>query len=295
MRIVRPIIGLLIAGLCYPTLGLAQLTRLDTTQTAPLLTIYPNAITTTDATTSTTVTPTDPAIDPATDPATDTTTSTTTVTPTDSTNDPAIDPATDTTVQPTYTRPPLDTPPPPETPSTPLPGTGTFVPPPLRPPLTPADTPPECPEIEPTPQNPQPICPPATEIPVIPQLPIALMLTPFLAVVLLWAVLAYMGGRQRAVESRFMERHLRTQHAQTVNLAKQKIYREFVDFLSSSNSSDRPLNNPALEQYISKLSLLGSPKINELGQKVQTAFLNNDRATLKPLLKDLAAQIKLEL
>lgn len=265
---------LLIAGLYYPSIGLAQLTRLDTTSI-----IFP-----TD-----TGTVTDPP--PTTDPG-DTGSTSTGMFPTDP-NAPTDTPPADPT-RPTET--PL-----PGTPGLFVPGTpaGTFTPrPPFNPNFPPEETPPpaqECPIVDPTLENPTPVCPTATTVPIIPQVPYLVLGTPFLAVILLWTVLSYMGKRQRAVEERYVTRHLQNQHAQNVNQTRQKIYRKFVDFLSSSNTSDRPLNNQALEQYMSKLALLGSPKVNELGEKVQTAFLNNDHTALKPLLKDLAAQIKLEL
>ena len=77
--------------------------------------------------------------------------------------------------------------------------------------------------------------------------------------------------------------------------AKQKNYREFIDFLSTSTTTSQPLNHQALEKLIARTTILGSPETSKIAEQIKTAFQKNDRQAIKPLLKNLAAQIKLEL
>lgn len=187
------------------------------------------------------------------------------------------------------------------------PGTasGTFTP---RQPLPadtrtpPADTTPpdpECPPVSPA-ENatgssvsaPTP-CPTAT--PVIPQVHPLLFIGPFAAVLLFWAILSFLNGSHGRLEQSLRQRYLQNRHLDTVDRSRRQNYNELLDFLASSTDSGRPLNHQALEQFLSRISLLGSQETNEIGVKIRQAFQDDNRSALKPLIRQLTAAIRRDL
>ncbi len=218
--------------------------------------------------------------------------------------------------QDSYTRPPADDPgttapadptpdrTPPNDGSTRLPS-GTFTPrlPGLTTDPNSPETPdlPDCPPAD-TPNDasigndsdvPSPPCVPAA--PIIPVAHPLLFVTPFLGLLLFWTVLSYLNGRHGARSEALRQRHLRNRHLGTVDHARRQTCNELLDFLASSTDPARPLNHQALEQFLARLALLGSPETNQIAEKIRAAFLKDDRRALKPLIGEITASIRRDL
>lgn len=176
-----------------------------------------------------------------------------------------------------------------------LPGLTTDPNSPETPPLPdcpPADTPDDA-SIGNDSDVPSPPCVPAA--PIIPVAHPLLFVTPFLGLLLFWAVLSYLNGRHGARSEALRQRHLRNRHLGTVDHARRQTCNELLDFLASSTDPARPLNHQALEQFLARLALLGSPETNQIAEKIRTAFLKDDRRALKPLIGEITASIRRDL
>lgn len=168
----------------------------------------------------------------------------------------------------------------------------------VEPPVTPNEQPPvlascppffpfatenvECPKVE-------------TAVPVIPQFPIALAVTPLLALALFWMIISYLNNGQIRTEKRFVANSLANAHRQNVDQTRTKEYQNLLDFLSKELSSPDGFHPNKYEMIAAKIQLLGSPQMQNLVGKIDNAINSNDRQSLKPLIKELGQQIKKEL
>jgi hypothetical protein len=252
--------------------------------TSPVTTVAPSTTTSPAATTDTTTST--PPVDPA---ATATGTA-----PTANNSDGIIVTGTtvpaDTATPPAGTIPPRTTQPPVGT-ST---GATGLTNPDLRPPATQNPPAEACPPINPLSTG-TTECPRTEKIPVIPQIPYPLLATPLLGVLLFWLILSTLNRRQGRMEHRLRQKHLSVEHQKTVSASRNTLYLDLLNQVSSQLGSPDGLDQKSLQNFSSRIELLGSPEVQSLSQKLTTSLADNDRAQTKILLKNLALQIRKEL
>lgn len=235
----------------------------------------------TTGTTNTGTTPTQPAgtTTPTTPPAgtnTGVTTPTTTPTPTV------------TTTPPTKT-PPRDIPTPRPIPTQPT----------AQPTAEPTNTvivsgPEYCPPIAPFADQ-RTECPKVKTVPIIPQFPVGALAAPILAVGLFWLIITYLNRGQLRVEQQFTRRSLANAHKHHVDQTRSREYQSALDHLTSGLSSPDGLSTDKFAPHLAKIQLLGSAKMQKLAAQIDLALHENNRTALKPLIRDLAQQIKKEI
>jgi hypothetical protein len=150
-----------------------------------------------------------------------------------------------------------------------------------------------CPPFDPLAREPVE-CPTKEPVPIIPIPPYLLFLTPALAALLFWGIMSYFNRSQRRIEDQFSQKHIQANHQQNVNKSKVASYRELLDLLTTSQSAGTKPDQNKLQNLLSKVELLGSNEMKDLGIQARTALGNNDTKGLKPILKDMAKQIRLE-
>lgn len=290
--------------------GLSNLTFAQTTTFAPAYTYYDPTYTTDPNATST-------STDPAATNNGNTSSSSTNTTPEPGTYDPAVlqgpssggQPAgttTDTNGNSTTTDPNQPTtsnePAPSSTTTTSTPPRTTTTRPPSRtiPNNTPTPTEPlpepvtaECPPLDPLAN--QPIeCPKTEIVPIIPRPPYFLGLTALLGVILFWVIFSLLNRQQNRSENRLGLRQLTHSHQQTVSSTRQRAYHQLLDFLTETAGSDQPFKQTQYQHLSSQIELLGTPAMNDLNQKIKTALNSGQKSELKPLIRELADQIRSE-
>jgi len=132
-------------------------------------------------------------------------------------------------------------------------------------------------------------------LPVIPQLPYILIITPVLGLLLFWLVLSQINRGQIGTENRLRKKRLATTHAQTVIGSRTSLYREMLEYLSGSLDKNNALDPEKMRQFSARLALVGTPEMQKLHSQLTAACAKHDRPETKRLLKDFALQIRKEL
>ncbi len=162
--------------------------------------------------------------------------------------------------------------------------------------VPPAETPAEeiCPPINPL--SPEPIeCPKTEQVPVIPQAPYLLLATPLLGTLLFLLIFSALSRRQGKLESLMQQKHLSSEHQKTIAASRKSLYLNLLEQLSGQLGSTKGLEESTLQQFASRIELLGSKEIQAINQKLSAAAIDQNRPELKKLLKELALQIRKEL
>lgn len=180
-----------------------------------------------------------------------------------------------------------------------IPTTTTPTRPPYRPTPTPTPTEPlpepteQCPPLDPLANQPVE-CPKTEVVPIIPQAPYVLGGTALAGMILFWLIFSTLNRQQSRSEARLNARQLVQSHQQTVSSSRQRAYNELLDFLTTTIASNQTFNQTEYQHLSSQIEILGSPQMQDINQKIKTVLENGKSSHLKPLLRELADQIKLE-
>ncbi len=129
---------------------------------------------------------------------------------------------------------------------------------------------------------------------IIPKMPINLILGTIFSVFLFGGVFYLINSQQLKSEKRSIDKKIKNEHQSNIQNNRQKLYSQFIDFITVELTSNKPLNSQIFSQLSSKLELLGSKELQNLNQNLKTAYLNNDKKSLKILLSDFAKLAKKE-